>query len=130
MRRAPVPQYGPDTSDPPRTSPAQLPQLGKLQEAFGLEPLQQLPALVVLQPSTGPCPLQQLADGTRDFGDSQGGKLPRDLAHQLQFAGAERASAKGQGFGHAMGRMARLSPRRAQCPGSRRGAHATASRSA
>src|SRR5512134_367844 len=88
---------------PSRTSPAQVSHVGKLQEAFGLEPLQQVPALVVLQPSVGPCPLQQLADGPRDFGDSKGGKLHCDLAHQVQFAGAERASAKGQGFGHAMG---------------------------
>src|SRR5580704_144649 len=71
---------------PPRTPPAHLPQSRKLQETFGLESLQQLPALVVLQSSTGPLPLQQLTDGTRDFGDSQGGKLQRSLAHQLQFA--------------------------------------------
>ena len=115
---------------PSRTPPAQLPHLGKLQEAFGLEPLQQLPALVVLQPSIGPLPLQQLADGARDLGHAEGGKLARDLAHQLQFLAAERASAKGQGFRHASRRMARFSPRRAQCPGSRCAAHATASRSA
>ncbi len=87
---------------PPRTPPAQLPQIGELQEAFGLEPLQQLPALVVLQPSTGSLPVQQLADGTRDLGHPQGGKLQRGLAHQLQFAGTERASAKGEGFRHAV----------------------------
>src|SRR5580658_10658209 len=88
--------------DPPRTPPAQLPELGKLQEAFGLEPLQQLPALVVLQPPTGSFPLQQLADGTRDLGHSKGGKIQRGLAHQLQFAGPERASAKDEGFRHAV----------------------------
>src|SRR5579864_1707360 len=90
-----------DVCSPP-TPPAQVPQTGKLQEAFGLEPLQQLSALVVLQSPTGPFPLQQLADGTRDFSNSEGGKLTRSLAHQLQFARAERASAEGQRFGHAI----------------------------
>src|SRR5712692_9684948 len=66
---------GPRCLYPPRTPPSQLTQIGKLQETFGLEPLQQLPALVVLQSTTGPFPLQQLTDGTRDLGDSVGGKL-------------------------------------------------------
>ena len=33
---------------------------------------------------------------------SEGGELQRGLAHQLQFAGAEHASAKGEGFRHAV----------------------------
>ena len=44
--------------------------------------------------------LLDLAGGTGDFGYSEGGELQCHLAHQLQFVGAERASAKGQGFGH------------------------------
>jgi len=55
--------------------------------------------LVVLHPSTWP--LQQLADGARDLGHSETRELPRNLAHRLQVAGAERASAEGQEFGHA-----------------------------
>src|SRR5438093_7337182 len=95
---------------PPRTPPTQFPQFGKLQETFGLEPLQQLSALMVLQASTGPFPLQQLADGSCDLRYAEAGKLPRELAHQLQFASAERAFAKGQGFGHVIGGAARPGP--------------------
>src|SRR6266511_1289363 len=62
----------------PRAPPASLLQVWKLQEPFGCEPLQQLPALVILQPSIGSFPVQQLADGTRDLGYSEGGKLQRD----------------------------------------------------
>src|SRR5262249_53770422 len=87
---------------PSWTSPAKVSHGGKSQQAFGLEPLQQLPAFVVLQASTGSCPLQQLADGTRDLGHAERTKIPRGLAHQLQFASVERASAKGEGFRHAV----------------------------
>ena len=80
---------------PPRTPSAQFAHLGKRPEALGLESLQQLPALVVLQPSVGPCPIQQVADGAGDLRHAEGGKLNRGLAHQRQFVGAERASAKG-----------------------------------
>jgi hypothetical protein len=108
---------------PSRTPSAQLPQIGKLQEAFGPEPLQQLPALVILQPSAGPL------EGTRDLSHAEGGELQRGLAHQFQLAGAERASAKGEGFRHALEKGAGQ-PAPVQCPGSRSVAHAIASRSA
>jgi hypothetical protein len=85
----------------PRPPPAQVPGAGSFR-AFGLKPFQQLSALVVLQSPTGPFPLQQLTDRTRDFSNSESGKLTRSLAHQLQFARAERASAEGQRFGHAI----------------------------
>lgn len=106
MRPAPVPSKL-RIHPPVAALAAQRSQFGKLQKAFGLEPLQQLPALVILQPSTGPCPLQQLTDGASDLGHSETGKVPHNLTHQVQFAGAERASAKGQGFGHVI-RVARL----------------------
>ena len=102
-----------------RTPPAQLPHLGKLQEAFGLESLQQLPALVVLQPSIGPCPLQQLADGARDLGHPEGGKLRAVWRINSSSLGTNVRPQKVRDSGMRW-RMARFSPRRAQCPGSRR----------
>ncbi len=101
---------GPREVWPPRTSPAQLPQGWEFQEFFGLEPLQHLPAFMVFQPPTGPPPFQQFANGPRDLRYPQSGKLPRDLAHQFQFGRAERASAKGQGFGHSHENCLRRGP--------------------
>jgi len=70
---------GPRYVCPPRTPPAQLPQIGELQETFGLEPLQQLPALVILQSSTGPVSTPATHRRfARDFGYSQGGKSYHD----------------------------------------------------
>ena len=81
---------------PPGSPPTALLQSRKLQVSCGREPFQQLPALVILQPSIGSFPLQQLADSPRNLRHSQGGKLHRDLTHQPQFTGGERASAKGE----------------------------------
>jgi len=98
-----------------RTPPTQLPYRGKLQEAFGLQPLPQLPALVVLQPSMGTRPLQQLADGPCDCGYA---KAENSCAVWRIKSSSPATNVRPQKMRDSgmQSRVARIRPRRAQYP--------------
>ena len=85
---------------PARTSPAQSPQFGKLSAILRLGVA---PAVAGTHDSSTLHWAVSTPATRRRCARSPSlpeRKTARDLAHQLQFVAAERASAKGQGFGH------------------------------